>query len=387
MKIIVEWYKSITTAKKGVVFGSFSSTDKSKPEKQRTKPDIVKIEGRRRLCKVSTQNDDDDDYKDGNNQFHDISDFSSPSKTKELGSNVDGEGGNEIRDILNDLSSRLEFLSIEKKRNPRSVDLRAAPLDGDPLDVGSDKVVAQKKVEMGEPEFASAGSSFAGCSDRSDSSSGVDGSIQNKELEGEKWSESDGDNFGGVVEPSKDVDKGKLKIVNKKQNANPPVSHRKYVSNVKYEEEDEGDDCIVVGSGKLPRRDRHEGVSNKDYDHSSAVEVLDADADDNVSEGDHAIALGGPRSTYKLPAKIGKMLYPHQRDGLRWLWSLHCQGKGGILGDDMGLGKTMQVHRRPCVCFMKLEHTILLSLLACWLTIYVDSDFWVFSWFVQFTLD
>ncbi|KAJ6929201.1 protein CHROMATIN REMODELING 24 [Populus alba x Populus x berolinensis] len=37
------------------------------------------------------------------------------------------------------------------------------------------------------------------------------------------------------------------------------------------------------------------------------------------------------------------MLYPHQREGLRWLWSLHCQGKGGILGDDMGLGKTMQI--------------------------------------------
>ncbi|KAK2998788.1 hypothetical protein RJ639_022823, partial [Escallonia herrerae] len=55
------------------------------------------------------------------------------------------------------------------------------------------------------------------------------------------------------------------------------------------------------------------------------------------------IYLSGPISTYKLPGKIVKMLYPHQCDGLKWLWSLHCQGKGGILGDDMGLGKTMQI--------------------------------------------
>ncbi|ONM15769.1 Protein CHROMATIN REMODELING 24 [Zea mays] len=46
---------------------------------------------------------------------------------------------------------------------------------------------------------------------------------------------------------------------------------------------------------------------------------------------------------YKLPGKIFKMLFAHQREGLRWLWVLHCRGTGGILGDDMGLGKTMQV--------------------------------------------
>jgi DNA excision repair protein ERCC-6-like len=46
---------------------------------------------------------------------------------------------------------------------------------------------------------------------------------------------------------------------------------------------------------------------------------------------------------YKLPGTIFKILYPHQREGLQWLWVLHCRGTGGILGDDMGLGKTMQV--------------------------------------------
>lgn len=60
-------------------------------------------------------------------------------------------------------------------------------------------------------------------------------------------------------------------------------------------------------------------------------------------EDDGSITLNGPKSSYKLPGMIAKMLYPHQSDGLRWLSALHCQGKGGILGDDMGLGKTMQI--------------------------------------------
>lgn len=29
--------------------------------------------------------------------------------------------------------------------------------------------------------------------------------------------------------------------------------------------------------------------------------------------------------------------------GVKWLWELHCQQVGGILGDEMGLGKTIQV--------------------------------------------
>jgi SNF2 family DNA or RNA helicase len=57
-------------------------------------------------------------------------------------------------------------------------------------------------------------------------------------------------------------------------------------------------------------------------------------------------AAGGSvvEEPYKLPARILNKLYAHQREGLAWLWSLHCRGTGGILGDDMGLGKTMQVH-------------------------------------------
>lgn len=45
---------------------------------------------------------------------------------------------------------------------------------------------------------------------------------------------------------------------------------------------------------------------------------------------------------FRLPARVAGKLYPHQSEGLRWLWSLHLRKEGGILADDMGLGKTMQ---------------------------------------------
>lgn len=36
-------------------------------------------------------------------------------------------------------------------------------------------------------------------------------------------------------------------------------------------------------------------------------------------------------------------IFSYQQDGVRWLWRLHKQNTGGILGDEMGLGKTVQL--------------------------------------------
>ena len=89
------------------------------------------------------------------------------------------------------------------------------------------------------------------------------------------------------------------------------------------------------------RKDR-KSIKNNDFGN---VDTFDDSEEDSVLEAKTSITFIGAKHTYKLPGEIAKMLYPHQRDGLKWLWSLHCQGKGGILGDDMGLGKTMQVRR------------------------------------------
>ncbi|XP_076449836.1 DNA excision repair protein ERCC-6-like [Babylonia areolata] len=44
-----------------------------------------------------------------------------------------------------------------------------------------------------------------------------------------------------------------------------------------------------------------------------------------------------------VPGKIWKKLYKYQKTCVRWLWELHCQQAGGIIGDEMGLGKTIQM--------------------------------------------
>ena len=44
----------------------------------------------------------------------------------------------------------------------------------------------------------------------------------------------------------------------------------------------------------------------------------------------------------RVPGDISRFLFPYQRIGVQWLWELHQQSVGGIIGDEMGLGKTIQ---------------------------------------------
>ncbi|CAO2832443.1 unnamed protein product [Amaranthus hypochondriacus] len=311
-----------------------------------SKLEKVKIEGRRRLCKVSSNNDVDNDVHQTNKEnrhFLDVSDFSSPSPRKNVHC-----GENEIRDILNNLSSRLESLTIEKKKNPKPVVLKVVPLNDDLLQKVKEKGIGQAD-DLVDSEFGSVDSSFATTSSLSSSSSGVKDGIENKEAENALFIESDGDNFD-EIKMYKDTVKGKSRNVSLKAKEDLVVSRRETVYNIKDDSDaaiDDDDDCVeVAGSHWSQRIKRHYGKLDREYGDSSVVEVLVNDGGETnktASQDDHIITLIGPSSTYKLPAEVGKMLYPHQRDGLRWLWSLHCQGKGGILGDDMGLGKTMQI--------------------------------------------
>ena len=45
----------------------------------------------------------------------------------------------------------------------------------------------------------------------------------------------------------------------------------------------------------------------------------------------------------RVPSSIWEKLYGYQRVCVQWLWELHQQRVGGILGDEMGLGKTIQI--------------------------------------------
>ncbi|KAJ2456303.1 DNA repair protein rhp26 [Coemansia sp. RSA 2336] len=45
----------------------------------------------------------------------------------------------------------------------------------------------------------------------------------------------------------------------------------------------------------------------------------------------------------QVPQHIWSRLLEYQRAGLRWMFTLHQQNAGGVLGDEMGLGKTVQI--------------------------------------------
>lgn len=54
-----------------------------------------------------------------------------------------------------------------------------------------------------------------------------------------------------------------------------------------------------------------------------------------------------PDSVFKgglrIPGDIFPSLFDYQKVGVQWLWELHVQNAGGIIGDEMGLGKTIQI--------------------------------------------
>ena len=70
--------------------------------------------------------------------------------------------------------------------------------------------------------------------------------------------------------------------------------------------------------------------------HSRRTEPAPSDSD---SEEEEIVFDGG----LHLLAEVYDRLLEHQKTSLKWLWELHCQRAGGIIGDEMGLGKTVQV--------------------------------------------
>ena len=78
------------------------------------------------------------------------------------------------------------------------------------------------------------------------------------------------------------------------------------------------------------------GVDGRGGDSGQEEEDKDSSLDDDgeVEEFD-----GG----FQIPSCIFHKLFPYQRTGVKWMWELHCQEAGGIVGDEMGLGKTVQI--------------------------------------------
>lgn len=78
------------------------------------------------------------------------------------------------------------------------------------------------------------------------------------------------------------------------------------------------------------KRVRKSRTSGDEHEEGFAEEIL----------GEEDVVLDGG---LKIPARIYDKLFDYQKTGVKWMWELHCQKAGGIIGDEMGLGKTIQV--------------------------------------------
>ncbi|BAA96898.1 unnamed protein product [Arabidopsis thaliana] len=373
-------------------------------EDEETKKSMIKLAGRRRLCKALPKEDEADGYDDpdlvdfyspvkgetsldsagignkftswdeskeantelaGEPNFSIITDFCSPSPQLKQKEEMQGDGGrNEIMGILDDLTSKLGTMSIQKKKDSQSNDFDACGV----------------KSQVDKFDFEDAKSSFSLLSDLSKSSpdvvttynAGVN-SIKDKQGKSgfaireeqtskefsREWEERisnvgkqnsySGRHFDDNSEDNRqgyNLDRGKsqCKEVDQSMKTTRHIEVSEKIRTVgrsnaaklrDLDEDDDDDDCLILSGKKaaemkINKPARSYNAKRHGYDERSL-------------EDEGSITLTGLNLSYTLPGKIATMLYPHQREGLNWLWSLHTQGKGGILGDDMGLGKTMQI--------------------------------------------
>ncbi|XP_029305529.1 DNA excision repair protein ERCC-6 isoform X2 [Cottoperca gobio] len=167
------------------------------------------------------------------------------------------------------------------------------------------------------------------------SDEGIDPDQEEREAREEGFGEDDEEEYELKAYKKKSEGKGRKKVKKKEK------SDEEYYPDSSDEEEDaKGKDKQNKDDGDMEcyrqriRRWRRQRIRKREEKRERGEELTD-DSDEEFDEG------------FKVPGLIWKRLYKYQQTGVRWMWELHCQQAGGILGDEMGLGKTIEV-----ICFL-----------------------------------
>lgn len=104
-------------------------------------------------------------------------------------------------------------------------------------------------------------------------------------------------------------------------------------------------------TGRKSARNRAQERKAREQGSSSSGHQADiADGDDESSSQEPEWFKPHPTQAdthfdggFRIPGDIYPALFDYQKTGVQWLWELHSQKTGGIVGDEMGLGKTIQV--------------------------------------------
>ncbi|KAI8796459.1 DNA excision repair protein ERCC-6 [Biomphalaria glabrata] len=113
-----------------------------------------------------------------------------------------------------------------------------------------------------------------------------------------------------------------------KENEDDDLPHPKVKRDysIKQERDDADPDYYQKRLRKLQKQEKKE------------AEQMDREEENRDDRDKESEFDGG----FHVPQKLWTKLFPYQKTGVRWLWELHCQQAGGIIGDEMGLGKTIQ---------------------------------------------
>nr|XP_046258191.1 DNA excision repair protein ERCC-6 isoform X2 [Scatophagus argus] len=163
------------------------------------------------------------------------------------------------------------------------------------------------------------------------SDEGIDPDQELREAMEEGFGEDDEEEYE-IKQYKRKTETKVMKKVKKKEE-----SEEEYCPESSDEEEDEKgkdkkckDDGDVVYYRQRIRRWKRQRLREREAKRERGEELTD-DSDEEFDEG------------FKVPGFLWKKLFKYQQIGVRWMWELHCQQAGGILGDEMGLGKTIQV--------------------------------------------
>ncbi|KAF1375776.1 hypothetical protein PFLUV_G00223690 [Perca fluviatilis] len=167
------------------------------------------------------------------------------------------------------------------------------------------------------------------------SDEGIDPDQEEREAIEEGFGEDDEEEYELKPYKKKSEGKGRKKVKKKEESDeeySPESSDEE--EDVKGKDKKNKDDGDVECYKQRIRRWKRQRLRDREVKRESG-EVLTDDSDEEFDEG------------FKVPGFLWKKLYKYQQTGVRWMWELHCQQAGGILGDEMGLGKTIQV-----ICFL-----------------------------------
>ncbi|TRY58587.1 hypothetical protein DNTS_015879 [Danionella cerebrum] len=217
------------------------------------------------------------------------------------------------------------FTGKDKKLQKRMRKLQITALRAHPK--------TRHKVEKVAPQIKKKRGEHASDSDGSDyipSDEVMDPEEPEKEEEDDEFCVDDGDEY--VLKPYKMKNQAKIRKSKKEDESDEYIPSSS--EDEDFQKGEKAKKCKDDGDIECYRQRIRKWKRQRLREKEEKREAGDEESEESDAEFDEG---------FKMPGFLWKKLFKYQQTGVRWMWELHCQQAGGILGDEMGLGKTIQI--------------------------------------------